>query len=194
MSDILLLCWQKYLKKLEDEPLRTKALTAAFLAGLADVIAQRLSSRARLNWRRTLSIALYGLIWGGPSNHYWQMALERIFPNRKDQLRPVKKVTLDQLTYGPLNNILFMTYISMVVEGRSWTATRTKVRNEYPGVQSKGWRLWPVAQFVNQSFVPLEFRVLWTNCVALLWSTFLITRAKTAGQTTRLPVLKTHMT
>ena len=195
MSGILALCWHRYLRRLEEEPLRTKALTAALLAGLADVIAQRLvSSRSALNWRRTLSIALYGLLWGGPSNHYWQQVLERIFPKRGDPLRAVKKVALDQLTYGPLNNILFMTYIAAVVEGRSWAATRAKVRADYPAVQIKGWRLWPAAQFLNQTFVPLEMRVLWTNGVALVWSTFLITRARTASRVpwSALPVAKTH--
>ena len=146
------------------------------------MIAQRLgSNRARINWRRTLSIALYGLIWTGPSNHYWQLLLERLFPKRDDPLRPAKKVLFDQLTYGPLNNIMFMIYISMIVEGRSWNATRTKIRADYPNVQINGWRLWPAAQFINQSFVPLELRVLWSNMVSLLWTTFMITRAKTAA-------------
>ena len=76
---------------------------------------------------------------------------------------------------------MFMIYISMIVEGRSWNATRTKIRADYPNVQINGWRLWPAAQFINQSFVPLELRVLWSNMVSLLWTTFMITRAKTAA-------------
>jgi len=193
MTNGIAMCWQRYFKRLEDDPVKTKAVTAALLAGLADIIAQRLgSSRAQLNWRRTLSIALYGLVWGGPSNHYWQIALERLFPTRSDPMRPVLRVGLDQLTYGPLNNILFMAYIAKVVEGRSWSATSVKVRSDYPDVQLKGWRLWPAAQFINQTFFPLELRVLWTNLVALGWSTFLITRSKTSNRVLWLPVLKSH--
>jgi peroxisomal membrane protein 2 len=161
-----------------------QAITASLIALASDLIAQRLggSSRARVNWRRSLSIALYGLIWTGPSNHYWLHFLERLFPNKNDPLRPAKKVAFDQLTYGPLNNIMFMLYISMIVEGRSWKATSSRIRADYPNVQVNGWRLWPLAQFINQSFVPLELRVLWSNMVALIWTTFMITRAKTAGR------------
>ena len=107
---------------------------------MADLIAQRISRRSQLNWRRTLAIALYGLVWGGPSNHFWQLFLEKAVPRRRggDALRPVKKVLLDQSTYGPINNILFMCYLAMVVEGRSWPATRGQVAAQYPNVQLKG--------------------------------------------------------
>ena len=50
----------------------------------------------------------------------------------------MKKVLLDQSTYGPINNILFMCYLAMVVEGRSWPATRGQVAAQYPNVQLKG--------------------------------------------------------
>lgn len=171
-------------------------MTAALLAAAADIISQRLASRrARLNWRRTLSIALYGAVWVGPSNHFWQLFLERLFPRHDDPLRPAKKVAVDQLTYGPLNNVLFMTYISMVVEGRSVKATRAKLTADYRGVQVNGWRLWPLAQLVNHSFVPLDLRVLWSNCVSLLWTTFMIMRSRAAagarGARIALPLLKT---
>lgn len=163
----------------------TQAITAALLAALADILVQqsvRSSTQRRvlMNWRRTLSIALYGLLWTGPSNHYWQLLLEHLFPDRTDPFRPAKKVTLDQLTYGPLNNIMFMSYISMVVENKSARATRSKLRADYPSVQLAGWRLWPLAQFLNQSFVPLDLRVLFSNVVSLLWTTFMIRRANTA--------------
>jgi hypothetical protein len=42
-----------------------QALTAGVIAGLSDVIAQRLTSRKRLNLRRTLCIVLWGLVWTG---------------------------------------------------------------------------------------------------------------------------------
>ena len=47
--------------------------------------------------------------------------------------------------------------------------------------------MWPVAQFINQEFVPLKLRVLWINLVAFCWSVFLILQAKQA-----LPKLPVH--
>lgn len=69
--------------------LSTQAITAGVLAGVSDLLAQRLSgtSSSGTNWRRTLAIALYGVVWSGPAGHYWQQVLERLFPDRKDPLR-----------------------------------------------------------------------------------------------------------
>ena len=98
------------------------------------------------------ALQLYGLVWSGPSLHYWQQLQERIFKGKRDTGSLVKRVhlststyvicsrrswschggsrpdfqgsevlllqvLLDQLTFGPFCNALFMSYIAMVVEG-----------------------------------------------------------------------------
>lgn len=186
MSSIVAVAWQRYLKQLEAKPLRTKAVTAACISGISDVIAQRIGSNAPLNWRRTLAMALFGLVWSGPSNHYWQQLMERTFKGQKSSATIVEKVALDQLLYGPVCNVLMMSYISMVVDGRSAQFTRNKLQRDYPGVQVNGWKLWPLASLVNYRFVPLKLRVLFVNIVALFWSTFLISRTKSANQLLRI--------
>ncbi len=96
MANVVQVAWARYLRQLEREPLKTKvslvaftirhgsliytasilrsvqAITSGSLAALSDITAQKLVSNAPLNWRRTLAMALFGLIWSGPSNHYWQ--------------------------------------------------------------------------------------------------------------------------
>ena len=66
-----------------------QAITAGVLAGLSDVLAQWLGGGApgQLNYRRTAAVALWGLVWAGPSSHCWQAALERLFPNKRDPAR-----------------------------------------------------------------------------------------------------------
>jgi peroxisomal membrane protein 2 len=75
------------LKRRRALPHRTQAITAGVLIGASDLLAQRLASSAPANWRRTLCMALYGFLWVGPSGHYWQQLLERLFPNKNDPLR-----------------------------------------------------------------------------------------------------------
>lgn len=70
-GSIVQLAWQRYLYQLNKRPLRTKALTSAFIAALADVIAQRILTGGYKSPKRTLACALWGLIWNGPSAHYW---------------------------------------------------------------------------------------------------------------------------
>ena len=81
-----------------------------------------------------------------------------------------------------------MTYIAMVVEGRSWPFTQRKIKRDYPALQINGWKvrlcmfftllppnnqrhsqLWPLASLINYKFVPLQFRVLFANIVSVFW-------------------------
>lgn len=193
MPSILEVAWGRYLKQLEQKPLKTKAVTAGALAAASDVLAQRLTFKGPLNWRRTLAIALFGLVWSGPSNHYWQRFLEQLFPGRRDGAAVLQKVAVDQLVYGPLCNVLFMSYISMFVEGRSLSFTQSKLRQDWLATQLHGWKVWPLAALLNYRYVPLKLRVLFVNLVAFAWSTFLITRSRAASsmiQLVKVPAAK----
>lgn len=65
-----------------------------------------------------LPLQLWGLLIGAPSAHYWHVMLQRWFAGKAETLHTVlQKVALDQLTFGPLYNLAFMAYTSMVVNG-----------------------------------------------------------------------------
>jgi hypothetical protein len=38
----------------------------------------------------------FGFLWAGPSNHYWQKFLEKLFKGRRDGATVVQKVVLDR--------------------------------------------------------------------------------------------------
>jgi peroxisomal membrane protein 2 len=185
VPDVVVLALRRYLALLERRPLRTKAATAAAVAALGDVLSQRLARAPRWDWRRTAALTAFGAAWTGPSGHYWQRALERAFPPPRrgqpdDPLRPLKRAALDQLTYGPLCNLLFLLWFAHAVERRPWAALRAKAAAEFPAVQARGWRVWPAASLAGQLFVPLELRVLWMNLVGLGWGAWLSSRAAAA--------------
>lgn len=119
MSNVVTVAWTRYLRQLEREPLKTKArlsfgqsptfadtpiwnvttsatamqaITSGSLAALSDITAQKLVSNAPLNWRRTVAMALFGLIWSGPSNHYWQKFTNQLFKGKKDAASVAQKV------------------------------------------------------------------------------------------------------
>jgi peroxisomal membrane protein 2 len=65
-----------------------------------------------------LLLQLWGLLIGAPSAHFWHFYLQRWFAGKAETLQTVlQKVALDQLTFGPLYNLAFMAYTSMVVNG-----------------------------------------------------------------------------
>lgn len=150
-----------------------QALTSASLAAASDAIAQRLLGARRLSWRRSCLMASFGGFWYGPANHFWTALLVALFPPPPPGagvpaalLKLAQRVGADQLLYAPLNNGLTICFVGLVADRRPWAAVRDKVAAELPGVQRRGWRIWPLVQLVNQSVVPLEVspRVLALRC------------------------------
>lgn len=52
---------------------------------------QQLASSAETLRRH---VQAFGLIWGGPSNHYWQKFLEKFFKGKRDGATLVQKVSV----------------------------------------------------------------------------------------------------
>eukprot|EP00850_Spirogloea_muscicola_P001101 SM000004S14971 [mRNA] locus=s4:490039:491613:+ [translate_table: standard] len=167
--------WRRYLRALRERPLQTK---------------------------------LFGLLFGGPSLHIVHRLLDRIFRSAQDTPTVLCKVAVEQLTYGPIMNLANMFFIARVIEGgpssrdvpiaammescarpnqraspsynagRPMPAVREKIRRDYPSVQINGWRLWPLVSIINYKYVPMNLRALYVNCVAVIWTTFLILRSQ----------------
>ncbi|KAH7573200.1 hypothetical protein JRO89_XS03G0089000 [Xanthoceras sorbifolium] len=169
MSDTAKDAWRKYLIQLQVHPLRTKAITAGVLAGFSDAVAQKISGIKKLQLRRLLLIMLYGFAYGGPFGHFLHKLMDIIFKGKNDNKTVAKKVLLEQLTSSPWNNMVFMMYYGLVVEGRPWGLVKSKVRNDYPSIQLTAWKFWPIVGWVNYQYMPLQFRVLFHSFVASCW-------------------------
>lgn len=130
-----------------------------------------------IDWKNVMKFFLFGLLWAGPSTHYWQNALEKIVPRRLRETKgswAVRKTIVDQMVYGPIANAVFLCFMGSVVEQKSLRATLQKLRRDFLRTQVNGWLVWPLASALNQLYVPLQLRVLWLNIVSLAWSTWLM--------------------
>ncbi|KAL5730020.1 Peroxisomal membrane protein pmp22 [Ranunculus cassubicifolius] len=179
MSELVKKGVQNYMSQLQRHPLRTKAITAGVLAGISDSAAQKLSGIQKLQLKRLLLKMIFGFAYGGPFGHYLHKLLEKIFKDRKDKTTVAKKVLLEQLTSSPWNNLLFLAYYGLVVEGRSWVQVKGKIKKDYPALQLTSWMFWPVVGWINHLYMPLQFRVIFHSFVACCWGIFLNLRART---------------
>ncbi|RXH78373.1 hypothetical protein DVH24_001891 [Malus domestica] len=107
---------------------------------------------------------------------------QKISGIKKLQLRRLLliMVLVEQLTSSPWNNMVFMTYYGLVIEGRPWNLVRSKVRKDYPSIQLTAWKFWPIVGWVNYQYMPLQFRVLFHSFVASCWAIFLNLKARSA--------------
>jgi peroxisomal membrane protein 2 len=92
-----------------------------------------------------------------------------------------RKVLLDQLTFGPVSNIAFMTFFALAVAPASaakGVGVARRVRDDLPRVQLLAWRFWPLVAAFNYQAVPPPLRPLAANVAGLVWSTFLAVSAR----------------
>ncbi|XP_047317400.1 peroxisomal membrane protein PMP22 [Impatiens glandulifera] len=169
---------QQYLLQLQSHPLRTKAITAAVLSAISDIVSQKLSGIQKLQLRRLLLKVLFGFSYLGPFGHFLHLLLDKLFKGKKDTKTVAKKVVLEQLTSSPWNNLVFMIFYGMVIERQPWTLVKPRIKREYPKVQYAAWTFWPVVGWVNHLYVPLQFRVIFHSVIACGWGIFLNLRAK----------------
>ena len=47
------------------------------------------------------------------------------------------------------------------------------VRDNYVATVLVNWKIWTIPQIINFNLVPVEFRVLFGNLVALVWNYYL---------------------
>jgi len=130
-------------------------------------MAQQLVERKGLQQHdlgRTSRMALYGGAVFGPAATIWYGVLQRNirFPTSPN-LEIVARVAADQCVFASCNLFIFLSSMA-IMEG---TDPKKKLETTYVNALQKNWMVWPVVQFTNFKFVPLEHRVLVVNVISL---------------------------
>ncbi|KAJ2806758.1 hypothetical protein H4R20_001565 [Coemansia guatemalensis] len=135
---------------------------------------------------RTFRFCIYGCAFG-PVAHKWYSLLDRSFPFFKiahatSAFRwPIlagwvattgKRVAVDQIFFAPAAVAAF--FIGMgLMEGKTFGEIREHLRERYFGALAGNYALWPAAQIVNFSLIPLVYRVPFSGMVGIMWNFYL---------------------
>lgn len=161
-----------YKRKLETDPLKTKALTSGFIAGLGDFNCQYLvhddktKSKFLPDWTRTLRFFALGTFLVAPVVHHWYGFLSIQISN------VAKRTIIDQFVFAPVFCVTFMSSL-MALEGKDLKYIQKTITRDISDVMIANWCLWIPAQLINFRFVSLQWQVLYSNCIAFLWNTYL---------------------
>ncbi|XP_033978286.1 peroxisomal membrane protein 2-like [Trematomus bernacchii] len=119
----------------------------------------------------TARYATFGFFITCPVSHIFYQLMEVWMPTT-DPLFIVKRLLLDRLIFAP--GFLLMFYFVMnILEAKGWRDFESKMRGSYWTALKMNCKVWTPFQFVNINFVPVEFRVLFANMVALFWYAYL---------------------
>ena len=177
--------WSEYLEALRVSPLLTKSLTAGLSAVASDALSSALRPRAAhtstsLLLVRRLRFFLYGLLWTGPTLHAWQRHMEARFPPSPSRRTPAEmallKAAYDQVTWGPLQNLAFQTFLALSIERVSGKELKRRLAASFATIQMRAWTFWPVVALAQYRVVPPQLRPLTANIAALSWTVILLLR------------------
>lgn len=191
--------WAKYQDWCKRHAVVTKALTAAVLATLGDILVQylrtrdqrrelaKLSVEALLEIRpslrnglfplhqplQTAAFALHGLVLA-PLGHVWYAALEKLTGGVGGAGGLALRVVLDRVIYDPLQLLA-----TIVILGRLTGPSPAIVLRALANPTAStvfwvslvaNWRVWLPSQLLNYALVPPHLRVLFGNGVSVAWN------------------------
>ncbi|OWZ23841.1 hypothetical protein PHMEG_0001203 [Phytophthora megakarya] len=151
----------------------TKALTSGGVAMLGEVLGHLLKHKTLrgLSPRQMLAFFAFGGFVITPVLHHWYGFLESQRMT-KDKLTANKKLLLDRLFCAP-PLVAFAIFSVRIMRGLSPKASRENLKRVYWGALLMNWKVMTVTQWLSFQYVPPQLRVLWGNCVALWWNSYL---------------------
>lgn len=189
----MLRLWRWYQKCLNVHPVKTQVISSGFLWGLGDIGAQAITHRSalrknltvnnmdekefKINWQRVATTSMFGFAFVGPVGHYWYEYLDRYIRLRL-HLQPktfkfvATKVAADGLLFGPLDLIVFFSYMGLA-SGRSIEQVKQDVKRDFLPSLIVAGTVWPAVQVANFRYVPVRYQLLYVNFFCLLDSSFL---------------------
>jgi len=154
---------------------------------IGDVISQNIESRNKKKFEfcleRNIRLSLCGFIYFGPTMRFWYGALDRLVKS-KTFFRPLKMLVIDQGFFAPCYMVTVL-FVTKLARGQSPASIVENFPTDYPRLIFGCWTVWPWVQVANFTLIPLEFRVLFGNVVALFWNTY-VSRISNRGQATSI--------
>lgn len=86
-------------------------------------------------------------------------------------LAVLSKVFIDQTINSPIGTIAFFLW-SRALKGEPAAAAKDVSEKLWPTTLTS-WKLWPAAQALNFTLVPVQYRVIFINLVAVAWTCML---------------------
>ena len=187
-----------YAKKLESHPLITKCITSGIISGSADLICQYIvhsdkqsqseekidtskgDDNFAVDWIRTGRFSLRGFGLVAPVVHNWYGFLMTRIPGQSTT-NVLKRLFCDQVLFAPIFISTFMTSL-MALEGNDLRQARRVLERDLAKIVVTNWGLWVPAMYLNFRFVPVQWQVLYSNCVGLVWNIYLSWKTQEDGK------------
>ncbi|KAJ7515625.1 hypothetical protein O6H91_22G021000 [Diphasiastrum complanatum] len=165
--------WAAYEEALKNHPVLAKMMISGIVYSVGDWMAQCYEGKPMLDFSRVrmLRSGLVGFCLHGSLSHFYYHFCEAIFPFKDWWVVPLK-VAFDQTIWSAFWNSVY--YITLgLLRLESPITILSELRATFFPLLTAGWKLWPFAHLVTYGVIPVEQRLLWVDCVELIWVTIL---------------------
>ncbi|KAM1544961.1 hypothetical protein ACFX15_044690 [Malus domestica] len=167
--------WIAYEQALIANPVFAKMVISGVVYTLGDWIAQCFEGKPLLDFdrKRMFRSGLVGFTFHGSLSHFYYQFCEALFPLEDWWVVPAK-IAFDQTVWSAIWNSIYFVVLGFL-RFESPTKIFDELRATFVPMLTAGWKLWPFAHVVTYGLIPVEQRLLWVDCVELIWVTILST-------------------
>ncbi|KAL1567679.1 protein SYM1-like [Salvia divinorum] len=167
--------WIAYEEALKEHPVLSKMVISGIVYSIGDWIAQCYEGKPLFEFDRTRMFrsGLVGFTLHGSLSHYYYQFCEALFPFKDWWVVPAK-VAFDQTVWSAVWNSIYYVVLGFL-RGESLENIVNELKATFLPLLTAGWKLWPFAHLITYGVVPVEQRLLWVDCVELIWVTILST-------------------
>ncbi|KAK9285370.1 hypothetical protein L1049_024561 [Liquidambar formosana] len=167
--------WIAYEEALKTNPVFAKMVISGIVYSVGDWIAQCYEGKPLLEFDRTRMFrsGLVGFSLHGSLSHYYYQFCEVLFPFKDWWVVPAK-IAFDQTAWAAVWNSIYFVVLGFL-RLESPTNIFSELKATFWPMLTAGWKLWPFAHLITYGVIPVEQRLLWVDCVELIWVTILST-------------------
>ncbi|XP_038981718.1 uncharacterized protein LOC120110539 [Phoenix dactylifera] len=167
--------WTAYEEALKTNPVLAKMMISGVVYSLGDWIAQCYEGKPLFDFDRARMFrsGLVGFTLHGSLSHYYYQFCEALFPFQDWWVVPAK-VLFDQTAWAAVWNSIYYAVLGLL-RSESPANVFGELKATFWPMLTAGWKLWPFAHLITYGVIPVEQRLLWVDCVELVWVTILST-------------------
>ncbi|KAA0157951.1 hypothetical protein FNF28_06458 [Cafeteria roenbergensis] len=156
-------------------PLVGNVISSGVIGATGDVLCQLVVEGVKpedFDYKRCLRLIAVNCMLVGPTLTVWYGFLGRVTGAWGTGIVPtIKRVLVDQIAFAPPFIAAFFV-TAATLEGRADDAPR-RLREGWASAVLANYSLWPAAQMINFGLVPAAMRVVFSNCVGVVWNMYL---------------------
>eukprot|EP00546_Thalassionema_frauenfeldii_P006871 CAMPEP_0178920380 /NCGR_PEP_ID=MMETSP0786-20121207/14973_1 /TAXON_ID=186022 /ORGANISM="Thalassionema frauenfeldii, Strain CCMP 1798" /LENGTH=267 /DNA_ID=CAMNT_0020594441 /DNA_START=589 /DNA_END=1392 /DNA_ORIENTATION=+ len=171
--------WASYESSLAESPMLTKTMINVIVYSLGDWLSQTVFQQKTVlefDVVRTIRNGFIGLCFGPAVHAYYEWS-DHILPVEGGLVNRLEKILMDQTLYLTVKCSIYIAAVGLL-QGDNFEAIQNSVKTRIRPICFTAWKFWPLIHCITYSVIPNRHRMLWVNCVDLIWNAILASMSR----------------